>query len=91
MLVYKVYRKNYNLKKGDLIGVLIERRKDLRGLGKIESGLKWAKMRFGNDVEDKKEIFVIPHELNLRINFNWLREKGIFTKDELLTIIKLVE
>jgi len=31
MIVYKVFYKNYELKKGDLIGMLIERRKDLRG------------------------------------------------------------
>jgi hypothetical protein len=41
--VYKVYYKNYGLKRGDLIGMLIERRKSLREMTRVESGLGWAK------------------------------------------------
>lgn len=91
MLVYKVYYKNYKLKKGELIGILIERRKDLRGLNKIESGLKWAKLVFGRLVEDKKYIFVVPKELKIGIKTQWLIERGFITKDELIEINKLAE
>jgi hypothetical protein len=40
MIAYKVFYKNYDLKKGELMGMLIERRKDLRGKTQIESGLR---------------------------------------------------
>ena len=66
MVVYKVFYKNYELRKGELMGALIERRKDLRGMKQVESGLRWAKLTFGRVVKDKKEIFVVPHELNLK-------------------------
>jgi hypothetical protein len=66
MIIYKVLYKNFVLKKGDLMGVLVERRKDLRGKSLLESGLKWAKSMFGQTVENKHAIFVVPHELNLK-------------------------
>jgi len=66
MITYKVLYKNYKLKKGELIGVLIERRKDLRGKSLLESGLRWAKWMFGRAVKNKHWIFVVPHELNLK-------------------------
>jgi hypothetical protein len=66
MIVYKVLYKNYKLKKGELIGELVERRKDLRGESRLESGLRWAKSMFGQTVENKHAIFVVPHELNSR-------------------------
>ena len=44
MVVYKVFYKNYELRKGELMGALIERRKDLRGMKQFESGLRWAKV-----------------------------------------------
>jgi hypothetical protein len=65
MIIYKVFYKNYEFKKGELLGVLTERRKDMRGRSKVESGLKWAKLVFGQMVRDKHTIFVVPHELNL--------------------------
>jgi hypothetical protein len=65
MIVYKVLYKNYELKKGEFIGMLIERRKDLRGLTQIESGLRWAKFTFGQKVIDEKAIFVVPKVLKL--------------------------
>jgi len=43
MIVYKVFCKDGDLKKGDLIGVLAERRRDLRGETQFESGLRWAR------------------------------------------------
>jgi hypothetical protein len=63
-ITYKVLHKNYKLKKGDLMGVLVERRKDLRGKSRLDSGLSWAKSMFGQSVEDKHAIFVVPKELN---------------------------
>jgi hypothetical protein len=72
MLVYKVFYKNYELRRGELMGMLIERRSDLRGMTQVESGLRWAKLTFGHMVEDKKAIFVVPDELKLGIDTKWL-------------------
>jgi hypothetical protein len=90
MIVYKVFYKNYELKKGNLIGMLIERRKDMRGMKQFESGLKWAKLTFGHMVQDKKAIFVVPSELKLEDNPKRYMEKGIFTMEELLEMVKVV-
>ena len=62
-IAYKVLYKNQKLKKGDPMGILVERRKDLRGKSKLESGLKWAKSVFGQTVKNKGMIFVVPDEL----------------------------
>jgi hypothetical protein len=91
MVVYKVLYKNYDLKRGDLIGMLIERRKDLRGMKQVESGLRWARLTFGPIVKDKSEIFVVPDELKLGSDSKWLLEKGIFTKGELHAMVRLVK
>jgi len=66
MITYKVLYKNFKLKKGDLMGILVERRKDLRGKSLLESGLSWAKSIFGQTVKNKHAIFVVPHELNVK-------------------------
>jgi len=76
MVVYKVFYKKYELKKGELMGALIERRKDLRGMKQFESGLKWAKLTFGHMVQDKKAIFVVPSELKLEDNPRGIWRKG---------------
>jgi hypothetical protein len=73
------------------MGMLIERRKDLRGLTQVESGLRWAKFTFGRLVKDERTIFVVPNELKLGSDTKWLMEKGIFTKEEFLGMVKLVE
>jgi hypothetical protein len=91
MIVYKVFYKNYELKKGNLIGMLIERRKDLREMTEVESGLRWAKLTFGRKVKDEKGVFVVPSELNLGDNAKWFMEKGVFTKEELVEMLKLIE
>ena len=91
MVVYKVFYKNYELRKGELMGMLIERRKDLRGKTQIESGLRWAKLTFGHMVKDQKAILVVPNELNLRSDTQWLMEKGVLTKEELPRVMKLFE
>jgi hypothetical protein len=90
MIVYKVFCKNYELKKGDLIGILIERRKDLRGLTQIESGLKWAKTAFAHAVTDKNIMFVVPKELQVGLTTRSLVDKGVFTREELLGISELL-
>jgi hypothetical protein len=66
IISYKVLYKNYKLKKGELMGVLVERRKDLRGKSLLESGLEWAKSMFGQEVRDEHAIFIVPHELKLK-------------------------
>lgn len=63
MITYKVFLKNGDLSKEDLIGVLAERRKDLRGETQIKSGLEWANLIFGDLVEDRHAIFIVPDEL----------------------------
>jgi hypothetical protein len=64
------------------MGGLAERRKDLRGKGRVESGLKWARLVFGQMVRDKQAIFVVPHELSLKDNTITPVEKKVFSKEE---------
>jgi hypothetical protein len=82
MIIYKVLCKNYELKQGELIGALVERRKNLRGRTIIESGLKWAKTVFGQMGRDKQAIFVIPNEVTLKENTIMPAEKIVFSKEE---------
>jgi hypothetical protein len=65
MLVYKTFYKNYELKRSELLGVLVERRKDLRGMNHLESGMRWGRSIFGSMVKDKQSIFVVP------VNWEW--------------------
>lgn len=91
MVVYKVLYKNYELKKGELVGVLIERRKDLRGKTQIESGLRWARLTFGRKVRDERAIFVVPDELKPGGDTERLMEKGVFTRLELLGMVRPID
>ena len=91
MVVYKVFYKNFKLRKGEFVGLLIERRKDMRGETQIESAMKWAKLAFGCMVKDEKTIFVVPKELKLGINTESIIEKGRFTKEEILGMGKPVD
>jgi hypothetical protein len=68
MIIYKVFYKNYKFKRGELVGTLTERRKNLRGKTELESGLRWARLRFGHMVKDKNSIFVVPNMLDLGID-----------------------
>ena len=88
MIIYKVFCKNYELKQGELMGALAERRKGLRGKTRVESGLKWAKLVFGQMVRDKQAIFVIPYELSLRDKTIMPVEKMVFTKQEFLWMMR---
>lgn len=90
MIVYKVFCKNYGLKKGELLGMLIERRRDLRGLTPIESGLRWAKFTFGHMVKDKKAMFVVPNELGIKNKARQLTEKVVYTREEMSGITGLL-
>ena len=88
MIIYKVFCKNYQLKQGELIGALAERRKGLRGKTRLESGLKWARLLFGQMGRDRQAIFVVPEEVNLKDNIKMPVEKIIFTEQELFWITK---
>ncbi len=90
MVVYKVFYKDFELKKGEFVGMLIERRKDLRGKGQLESAMRWARVAFGRMVKDEKTLFVVPHELKLGIQTGWIVEKGVLTKEEVLGVGKPV-
>jgi hypothetical protein len=91
MMVYVVFCKDYGHKKGELMGVLVERRKDMRGKTQLESGLRWARLAFGHLVKDKKDIFVFPKEVKIGEEKNLLVEKGLFTKEEFLEVIKTID
>jgi hypothetical protein len=91
MIVYKVFYKNYELRKGEFVGILIERRKDLRGKTQLESGLRWARFSFTDLVKDRQAIFIVPDELMPGSVPQWVMEKGVFTKEELLEIIDLAD
>lgn len=91
MLIYKVYCKNFDLKKGEFVGMLIERRKDTRGKNQIETGTRWARVAFAGVVKDEKTMFVVPTELKLGIHTKWIVEKGIFTREEIIGMGKLIK
>lgn len=91
MVVYKVFYKDFQHKKGDLIGLLVERRKNTRGMSLAESGLRWAKLTFGKMEKNGKPIFVVPNEMDLRDEANWLTGKWMFTKEELLGLARFIE
>jgi hypothetical protein len=91
MVVYKVFYKNYELRRGEFIGILIERRKDLRGKTRVESGLRWARFSFIDLVKDRQAIFIVPNELKPRRDPQWMIEKGVFTREELLRIMDLAD
>jgi hypothetical protein len=91
MIVYVVFHKNHEGRKGELLGILVERRNDFRGLTRLESGLKWARLAFGHLVKDKKDIIVFPKELKISEDKMLLVEKGIFTKEEFLELMKKID
>lgn len=91
MKVYKVYYKDFELKRGELVGMLVERRNDLRGMSPIESGLKWARLTFNHLVKEGKTLFVIPDELKLRIDARWFLHKGVLTREDLFGLRQFAE
>jgi uncharacterized protein YqgQ len=73
------------------MGMLVERRNDMRGQTQWESGLKWARLAFGHLVKDKKDIFVFPKEMEINDDKGSLVEKGIFNKEEYLKIMSMID
>ena len=74
------------------MGMLVERRKDMRGQTQWESGVRWARQAFGHLVKDKKDIFVFPKEMALNDDDEKLLvEKGIFTKEEFVEVEKRIK
>ena len=61
-MVYKVFYKEYDNQSGVLLGKLTERRRDLRGLSAVESGMRWAIATFGDQVRDKSRVGVLVVE-----------------------------
>ncbi len=90
MIVYEVFCKDYEHRKGELMGMLVERRKDMRGQTQWESGTKWARQAFGHLVKDKKDIYVYPKEMKIDDDKGLLVEKGIFSKEEFLEVMKTI-
>jgi hypothetical protein len=91
MIVYVVFCKDFEHRKGELMGMLVERRKDTRGQNRLESGVKWARKAFGHLVKDKKDIFVFPKEMEINNDKGLLVEKGIFSKEEFSEVTKTIE
>ena len=91
MVVYVVFCKDYEHRKGELMGMLVERRKDMRGHTRWESGVKWARLAFGHLVKDKKDIFVFPKEMEINDDKGLLVEKGIFSKEEFLEVTNMMD
>jgi len=89
MIFYVVFYKDFEHKTGELMGMLVERRNDLRGQTLWETGVKWARQAFGHLVKDKKNIFVFPKEMEIN-DERLLVEKGIFTKEEYLEMVRKV-
>jgi len=91
MIVYVVFCKDFEHRKGELMGMLVERRNDMRGQTQWESGLKWARLAFGHLVKDKKDIFVFPKEMEINDDKGLLVEKGIFSKEEFLEVTNMID
>ena len=87
MVVYVVFCKDDEHRKGELMGMLVERRKDTRGGTQWGSGAKWARQAFGHLVKDKKDIYVFLKEMEMNNDDERLLvEKGILTKEEFLEL-----
>jgi hypothetical protein len=91
MIVYVVFCKDYEHRRGELMGMLVERRKDTRGETQWESGAKWARQAFGHLVKNKKDIFVFPKEMEINDDKGLLVETGIYSKEEFLEVMKTMD
>ncbi len=87
MIVYEVFSKDYEHEKVTLLGMLAERRRDLRGKTRLEAGLTWARLAFGGSAKDKESIFVVPKELEAGHATRVLMKNTIFYKDVLLDMV----
>ncbi len=91
MVVYIVFCEDFENRKGELMGILVERRNDMRGQTQWESGLKWARLAFGHFVKDKKDIFVFPKEMEINDDNGLLVEKGVYSKEEFGGVMKTID
>jgi hypothetical protein len=91
MIVYEVFCKDYEHRKGRLVGMLVERRKEMRGQTQWESGTRWARQAFGHLVKDKRDIFIYPKEMEINDEKGLLVEKGIFSKEEFLEVMRATD
>ncbi len=87
MIVYKVFSKDYEHEKVTLLGILTERRRNLRGKTRIEAGLMWARLTFGDSAKDRESIFVVPKEFEAGPATRVLMKRTIFYKDEILDMV----
>ena len=87
MIVYQVFSKDYEHEKVTLLGMLAERRRDLRGIPRLEAGLTWARLTFSGSAKDKESIFIVPKELEAGHATRVLMKRTIFYKDELLDMV----
>jgi general secretion pathway protein A len=87
MIVYQVFSKDYEHEKVTLLGMLAERRRDLRGVPRLEAGLTWAKLTFSGSAKDKESIFIVPKELEAGHATRVLMKRTIFHNDELLDMV----
>jgi len=87
MIVYQVFSKDYEHEKVTRLGMLVERRRDLRGKTRLEAGLTWARLTFGGSAKDKESILIVPKELEAGHATRVLMKRTIFYKDELLEMV----
>jgi general secretion pathway protein A len=87
MIVYQVFSKDYEHEKVTLLGMLAERRRNLRGIPRLEAGLTWARLTFSGEAKNKESIFIVPKELEAGHATRVLMKRTIFHKDELLDIV----
>jgi len=87
MIVYRVFSKDYEHEKVTLLGMLAERRADLRGKTRLEAGLTWARLAFGDSAKEKESIFVVPKELEAGHATRVLMKRTVFYKDELSDMV----
>ena len=70
MIVYRIFYKDYNKRTCRLLGVLTERRRSLRGMTPLQSGLRWARFSFGGSVANRESLLVVPKASGLTAE-NW--------------------
>ena len=63
MLMYEVYYRNYKKRESNKIATMLERKTDpIR-----QNGLKWARVFFGELVQDSHSIFIKPKKMEVTI------------------------
>jgi type II secretory pathway predicted ATPase ExeA len=87
MIVYKVFSRDDENERVTLLGLLAERRRDLRGKTRTEAGLTWARLTFGDSTKERESIFVVPREFEAGHATKILAKRTIFYKDELLEML----